>query len=244
MSSVGASIGTAHAGEAAIAVAANFLKPLRTLEAQFEAAGEDDLSIISGSTGQLYAQIINGAPFDVFLAADEERPRMLAEAQWGDPTSRFTYAIGRLALWSRDPDLVGESSLAMLPEIEFRWLAIAEPAVAPYGAAAKQTLERLGAWRAIEPRIVKGQSIAQTFALTETGNAELGLVALSQALTYQGSASYAVVPEELHDPIRQDAILLLRARDNVAAAKFLAFLQTPVAAAIIERYGYLAVDSE
>lgn len=169
---------------------------------------------------------------------------MLAEAQWGDPTSRFTYAIGRLALWSRDPDLVGESSLAMLPEIEFRWLAIAEPAVAPYGAAAKQTLERLGAWRAIEPRIVKGQSIAQTFALTETGNAELGLVALSQALTYQGSASYAVVPEELHDPIRQDAILLLRARDNVAAAKFLAFLQTPVAGAIIERYGYLAVDSE
>jgi molybdate transport system substrate-binding protein len=128
----------------------------------------------------------------------------------------------------------------MLPEIEFRWLAIAEPAVAPYGAAAKQTLERLGSWAAIESRIVRGQSIAQAFALTETGNADLGLIALSQALSYEGGASYAVVPDTLHDQIRQDAILLRHGLGNPVAVKFLAFLKTARAAAIIERYGYIA----
>jgi molybdate transport system substrate-binding protein len=240
LASMGVSMERASADEAAVAVAANFLSALRALETSFEAASQHEISIISGSTGQLYAQIINGAPFDVFLAADEERPRRLADTHWGEPSSQFTYAIGQLALWSRQADLIEKATLARLPELKFRWLAIAEPAVAPYGAAAKQTLERLGVWRSLEPRIVKGQSVAQTFALTETGNAELGLIALSQALTYQGAASYLVIPEDLHDPIRQDAILLSRAHGNDAAREFLEFLRTPAGAAIIERYGYLS----
>lgn len=236
---VGATVlSTARADEATIAVAANFLAPLGALVAEFESATPHRITITSGSTGQLYAQITNGAPFDILLAADQERPRLLAEAGTGDASSVFTYAVGRLALWSRDPDLVDEDTLAGLAGLDFRWLAIAEPDVAPYGAAAKQTLENLGVWASLGPRIVKGQNIAQTFAMVETGNAELGLVALSQALAYEKPASYAVVPSSLHDPIRQDAILLRRAVENPAAVGFLDFIQTAPAREILDRYGY------
>lgn len=228
----------ARAEEATVAVAANFLAPLDALVAEFETATPHRITVTSGSTGQLYAQIVNGAPFDILLAADRERPRLLAEAGAGDASSVFTYAVGRLALWSRDPDLVGEDTLTGLAGLDFRWLAIAEPELAPYGAAAKQTLENLGAWAPLASRIVKGQNIAQTFAMVETGNADLGLVALSQALAYDKPASYAVVPASLHDPIRQDAILLQRALENAAAVAFLEFMQTAQAREILERYGY------
>ena len=228
----------AGADEVTIAVAANFRGVLETLAAEFENATAHAVTITSGSTGQLYAQIVNGAPFDILLAADRERPRLLAEAGLGEPSSVFTYAVGRLTLWSRDPELVDGQTLARLTEIPFRWFAIAEPEVAPYGAAAKEALENLGAWQAIERRLVRGQNIAQAFAMIETQNAELGLVALSQALAYEGTSSYEVVPSELHEPIRQDTILLQRAVDNAAARAFLDFMRTPEAGEILERNGY------
>jgi molybdate transport system substrate-binding protein len=228
----------ARAEEVTIAVAANFRGALETLAAEFEDATGHRVTITSGSTGQLYAQIVNGAPFDILLAADRERPRLLAEAGLGEPSSVFSYAVGRLALWSRDPGLVDAQTLSSLGEIPFRWFAIAEPDVAPYGAAAKQALERLGAWESIEPRLVRGLNIAQAFAMIETRNAELGLVALSQALAYEGTSSYEIVPSALHDPIRQDAIALRRAADNTAASAFLDFIRTSEAGDVLQAYGY------
>jgi molybdate transport system substrate-binding protein len=228
-----------EAAEVQVAVAANFLAPARALEVEFERTTGHALVMIAGSTGQLYAQIVNGAPFDILLAADQERPRLLAEQGAGVPASIFTYAVGRLALWSREPDRVDEALLANLGTADFRWLAIANPELAPYGAAAEQTLEALGLWDAIQQRLVRGQSIAQTFALVETRNAELGFVALSQALAYEGEASYAVVPEALHAPIRQDAILLERGSDNPAARAFIEFVASDEAALIVERFGYV-----
>jgi molybdate transport system substrate-binding protein len=235
---LGAWAGAADADRATIAVAANFLNPLDAIKAEFEAGTVHELVVVSGSTGQLYAQITNGAPFDVLLAADAERPARLAEESWGDPTSIFTYARGRVALWSRRPELVDASTLERLGAIEFRWLAIANPELAPYGMAARHVLESLGLWEALQPRIVRGQSIATAFAMAETGNAEIGLVALSQALAYAKASSHAVVPERLHEPIRQDAILLGRAADNKAAREFMTFLRGAAAGEIIERYGY------
>jgi molybdate transport system substrate-binding protein len=227
-----------RADEVLVAVAANFLAPIEEIATAFETASGHSVAISSGSTGQLYAQIVNGAPFDVFLSADAERPALLAGAGQGEPQSVFTYAVGQLALWSRDPELVDPATLERLGELEFRWLAIAEPGVAPYGKAARETLESLGLWATLEPRLVRGQSIAQTFAMAATGNAELAFVALSQALTYEGEASYAIVPQGRFTPIRQDAILLERAADKPAARELVAFLRGPAAVAIIERYGY------
>lgn len=228
----------ARADEVTIAVAANFRGALEALESAFESATPHRVTIVSGSTGQLYAQIVNGAPFDILLAADQERPRLLAENGIGNASTLFTYAVGRLVLWSRDAGLVEADTLTRLDEISFRWLAIAEPEVAPYGAAAKQVLENLGVWTAVQSRLVKGQNIAQTFAMIETRNAELGLVALSQVLAYGSVASYAIVPPELYEPIRQDAILLGSADHNPAAVGFLEFIRTAQAREIIQRYGY------
>lgn len=231
----------AQAEDLTVAVAANFLIPLRALETDFEASTGYQIAVTSGSTGQLYAQIVNGAPYDILLAADQERPRLLAERGLGDPESVFTYAVGQLALWSADSDRVRDETVQSLLEIEFRWFAIPEPNVAPYGAAARQALESLGAWSSLEPKIVKGQNVAQTFAMIATGNAELGLIALSQALAYDGTASFRIVPAALHKPIRQDAILLEGASENTAAREFLEFLKTTGAAETMERHGYAAL---
>ncbi len=179
----------------------------------------------------------------MFLAADRERPRRLAEQGLGVAASVFTYATGRLALWSRDPQRIGEESLATLADADFRWLAMAEPAVAPYGAAARQALENLGAWAAVERRIVTGQNVAQAFAMAQTGNAELGLVALTYAMAYEGGGSYVVVPSEWHDPIRQDAVLLRRGAGKQAALDFVEWLRSPEAAAIVTSFGYGAPAS-
>lgn len=238
-----AAVPQARADEVTIAVAANFLGVLETLAGEFEDATLHQVTITSGSTGQLYAQLVNGASFDILLAADAERPRLLAEAGLGDPSSVFTYAVGRLALWSRDRGLVDGQTLTRLAEIEFRWFAIAEPEVAPYGAAARQALENVGAWESIGPRLVRGLNIAQSFAMIETENADLGLVALSQALAYGGPSSYVTVPAELHEPIRQDAILMQRAADNAAAREFLDFIRTPEAVAVLEQNGYAPSDA-
>ena len=221
-----------------IAVSANFLPPAQLLEAGFEAESGHDVTLVSGSSGQLTTQILNGAPFDVLLAADQERPRILAARGVADSSSQFTYAIGRLALWSADPERIGEGTLEGLADTEIRWLAIAEPETAPYGSAARQVLEQLAVADVLESRLVRGQNIAQTFALAETGNADIGFIALSQALGYAGAASYVVVPADLHEPIRQDAILLARAQQNAAARAFLEYLRSPKAIAAIENAGY------
>ena len=234
----------ARASDATVAVAANFLLPLRDLEQAFEAVSTHRIDVVSGSTGQLYAQILNGAPFDVMLAADRARPALLAESDFGDAASVFTYAVGRLALWSSQPGLIDDSTLGRLDRMSFRWLAIANPGLAPYGLAARQALEALGVWAAIEPRIVQGQNIGQTFAMVESGAAELGFVALSQAKDYAGTSSYVMVPAALHEPIRQDAIVLSHGADNTAAREFVDFVRSDAAQAIIERHGYSVPSAE
>jgi molybdate transport system substrate-binding protein len=228
----------ASADSATVAVAANFLGPLELLQQEFEANGEHTLVLASGSTGQLYTQVTNGAPFDVFLSADEEHVNRLLDAGLAAAGTRFTYAIGKLALFTRNVQKFRPLDLKTLERADFRWLAIAHPDLAPYGLAARQTLTALGLWDALQPRIVRGQSIAQTFAMAETRNADLALVAQSQVLAYSGVAASYEVPAELHDALRQDAVLLVRAEHNAAARAFLAFLASDNAARIIESQGY------
>ena len=228
----------ARAELATVAVAANFLVPMQAIAAAFEDETGHELVLVPGSTGQLYAQILNGAPFDVFLAADAERPALLADDGLAVVGSRFTYARGRLVLWSADPGALDDRGIERLADGDFRHLAIASPELAPYGAAARQVLERLGLWEAYRPRIAVGQSIGQAFAMAATGNAELGLVALSQALAWDDPASYVTVPPELHEPIEQDAVLLGRGADNAAAIALVEFLQSAETRRIVRDAGY------
>ena len=233
------SLTPAHAGQAHIAVAANFTATLNALVKQFEAGSEHRILISSGSTGKLYAQIKNGAPFDILLAADSERPQLLEQEKLAVPGSRFTYAAGRLVLWSLQAALVDQQGAA-LTQMRFKHLAIANPKTAPYGVAAREALEKMGLWQQVQPRLVQGEDIGQTFQFVASGNAELGLVALAQAKSAQQGA-YWVVPPAYYQPIAQQAVLLEKARDNAAARDFLAFLKTPAAGLIIERFGYARI---
>jgi molybdate transport system substrate-binding protein len=223
---------------ATIAVAANFLAPLETLEDLFEGETGHELVLVAASTGQLYSQIANGAPFDVLLSADEATVTRLIDEGRGDASTRFTYATGKLVLWTRAVDRFSPLDLEVLRRSDFRWLAIANPELAPYGLAAQQTLESLGLWQPLQSRIVRGQNIAQTFAMAETANAELALVALSQALAYDGRAAHVPVPAELYAPLHQDAVLLTRAADNGAARAFVNWLDGHLAADVIAGFGY------
>ena len=228
----------ALAESATVAVAANFVPALEELQESFERGREHRLTIVSGSTGQLYAQVTNGAPFDVFLSADREHAQMLAAAGLGDGSTRFTYAIGKLALFTRDTEKFRPLDLDTLRRDDFRWLAIGNPELAPYGLAAQQVLIKLGLWETLRPRIVRGENIAQTFAMAETRNADLAFVALSQVIAYREPAAHFEVPADLHEPISQDAILLARGSSNRAARELLAFLRTADAARTIEGFGY------
>lgn len=232
--------GPAPAGEAVVAVAANFSEVVERLVADFEADSGHSVIVVVGSTGKLYAQIAKAAPFDVFLAADRARPAKLEEEHATVEGSRFTYATGRLALWSRDPGRVGDDGAAVLRAGEFRLLAIANPALAPYGEAARQTLRSLDLWDALQDKVVMGETVGQAHALVASGNAELGFVALSYVLSKRNETpgSRWEVPAELHAPIRQDAVLLLRAADNPAARGFLDFLRSAEARRVIASYGY------
>lgn len=232
--------GPIDSSDVTIAVAASFRATLEALERDFEAKSDHDVSIASGSTGQLYAQIRNGAPYDLFLSADQQRPRRLVDEGLGDPASVYTYATGRLAIWSADPDLVNDMTLARLGDLEFRAFSIAEPDVAPYGTAAREVLRNLGVWEAVQARVVTGQNVAQAFAHLNTRNAELGLIALSQAESFDGVSSWRAVPEHLHEPIRQDAVLLNRSANPEAAAAFLDYLKSDAAAGIIRDHGFEA----
>ena len=232
--------GPAAGEEAVVAVAANFSEVVERLEADFERDSGHRLTFVAGSTGKLYAQIAHGAPFDAFLSADQERPERLEKERLAVAGSRFTYAVGRLTLWSREPGRVGRDGAATLRPGEFRRLAIANPALAPYGAAAKETLEKLGIWERFADRIVMGETIGQAHALVASGNAELGFVALSSVLSprHETKGSRWDVPPRLHAPIRQDAVLLARGAGNSAARGFLDFLRSEKAKAVIATYGY------
>lgn len=226
--------------EALVAVAANFSEVMERLEADFERDSGHRLELVIGSTGKLYAQITHGAPFDVLLAADQKRPELLESEGRAVAGSRFTYAAGRLTLWSPEEGRVDADGEATLRAGAFRSLALANPELAPYGAAAKETLEHLGLWETLAPKIVQGQNIGQAHALVASGNADLGFVALSYVLSPRNDrrGSRWDVPAGLYTLIRQDAVLLSRAADNPAARALLAFLQSEDVRALIESYGY------
>lgn len=223
-----------------VATASNFRTTLNTIAPEFEARTGHSLVMASGSTGQLYAQILNGAPFDVFLAADQDRPEMLAARPQAVADSRFTYAIGRLALIARSDTLLRADASATLAQAGISKLAIANPAVAPYGVASEQVLNALGIDDDHFATIVLGENVAQVMTMVRTGNADLGLVALSLATfrSAAGNPPYVAVPGELHDPVRQDAVLLSHGADNPAAQAFVAFLKSPEGRRIIEAAGY------
>lgn len=228
-----------HAAEVQVAVAANFAGPMKALAADFEKATGHKAVLSSGSTGKFYAQIRSGAPFDVFLAADDETPARLDTEGATVPGSRFTYATGKLVLWSARPDLV-DAKGEVLRNGQFAHIALAAPRLAPYGAAAVETMTRLGVLARLEPKFVQGESIGQAFGFVSTGNAQLGFVALSQVWENgklkRGSAW--IVPAELHSPIRQDAVLLARGKDHAAAVALVAFLKSDAAKAVIRSFGY------
>ena len=227
----------ACADEVRVAVAANFAPVLAQLAAPFTEASGHHLRVSSGSSGKLYAQISHGAPFDVLLSADAERPRRLEADGQVVAGSRFTYARGRLVLWSAKPGVVDNRG-EVLRRGTFRRLAIANPRIAPYGAAAQDVLEGLRLWHAVQGRLVQGEDIGQTFQFVYTGNAELGFVAWSQIKARGESGSFWLVPEALHRPIEQQAVLLTGAADNAAARAFLEFLCGPRAREIIAAAGY------
>jgi len=230
---------SANADEVQVAVAANFTAPIQAIAADFEKDTGHKLVAAYGATGQFYTQIKNGAPFEVFLSADDTTPQKL-EAE-GDTVkgSRFTYAVGTLALWSAKEGYVDDKG-AVLKTNAYQHLSIANPKAAPYGLAATQVLAKLDLTDATKAKIVEGQSITQAYQFISTGNAELGFVALSQIykdgkLT---SGSAWIVPADLHDPIKQDAVILNKGKDNAAAKALIEYLKGPKAAAVIKSYGY------
>ena len=231
--------GGARAGDVSVAVAANFAAPMQAIAAVLEKTTGHKASIVSGATGRFYAQISHGAPFDVFLAADDETPAKLEKEGLAVAGSRFTYARGQLVLWSANPVLV-DSRGQVLASGDFRKIAIAQPKVAPYGAAAMQVLTRLGHSERLAPRLVLGESLGQTFSFVATSNAELGFVALSQVLEggQMKSGSAWTVPHALYDPIVQDAVLLKRGQNNAAAAALMTLLKSDRIKALIRSYGY------
>lgn len=223
----------AHAESTRVAVAANFTTVAEQLAPLFEAATGHGVTYSFGATGQLYAQITQGAPFDVLLAADNERPARAVEEGRGVAGTVFTYAIGRLALYSTSLDLAdGE---AVLRAGEFEHIAISDPQTAPYGRAAMETVAALGLTAAITPRLVTAENISQALQFVETGNAELGFVALSQVA---GKTAAWIVPPGYHQPIRQDAVLLTAGQLNPAAIAFIDFLRSDAAVDVIEAAGY------
>ena len=228
-----------QAAEVSVAVASNFTVALDQIISKFELASGHHVLVSSGSTGKLYAQINHGAPFDVFLSADSERPQRMELEKLAVNGSRFTYAAGRLVLWSPKAGMV-DAGGQVLRQGTFQHLAIANPKTAPYGAAARDVLENLDLLKALQTRLVQGEDIGQTFQFVASGNAELGFVSLAQvkaaAPNYQGS--YWLVPQTLHRPILQQAVLLEKGRNNLAARDFLVFLKGSAARAIIEHNGY------
>ncbi|MGE5153563.1 MAG: molybdate ABC transporter substrate-binding protein [Bdellovibrio bacteriovorus] len=234
-----APVGSARSAEVQVAVAANFTAPAKRIATDFEQETGHKALLSFGATGKFYAQIKNGAPFEVLLSADDSTPAKLEEEGAAVRGSRVPYAIGSLVLWSANPGLVDHQG-EVLKKGDFRHLAIANPKTAPYGVAAMQTLEALGLVDAIQPKLVQGENIAQTHQFVVSGNAELGFVALSQVMEdgKLTSGSAWVVPETLHEPIRQDAVLLNAGAGKPAAHAWLDYLKGEKARAVIRAFGY------
>jgi molybdate transport system substrate-binding protein len=229
----------AHAGEVQVAVAANFAAPMEKIAAGFAADTGHKAVVATGSTGKFYTQIKNGAPFEVLLAADDETPKKLEADGLAVAGSSRTYAIGKLALYSTRPGYV-DAQGEVLKKGSFQHLALANPKLAPYGAAAMQTLKALGLEQALAPRIVQGENIAQAWQFVATGSAELGFVALSQISNpaQPAAGSWWIVPASLYTPIRQDAVLLKKGEGQAAAAALLEYLKSDKARALIRSFGY------
>lgn len=230
---------SAIAAEATIAVASNFIQPMNALVEGFEAESTHKLRVVYGSSGRLFAQISNGAPFDAFLSADSVKPAGLIENGYGVPGSQMTYAIGRLALWSNKID-VGVNGKDILLSENFSAIAIANPRLAPYGLAAKQSIESMGLWEQLKRKLVQGENISQTYQFVFTGNADIGFVSYSQlgGGNSGNATNYWLVPSEYHDAITQDSVLLERGADNKAALEFIAYLKSDSASKLIESFGY------
>ena len=227
------------ADEVQVAVAANFTAPMQQIAALFEKDSGHKASLAFGATGKFYAQIANGAPFEILLAADDETPARIEKEGLGVAGSRFTYAVGKLVLWSANADFV-DGAGAVLKTGNFKHLSLANPKAAPYGAAAIEAMTKLGVLAEITPRIVQGENISQAHQFVVSGNAELGFVALSQVYKdgKLSSGSMWSVPANLYQPILQDAVLLAKGRDKPAASALLAYLKGDKARAIIKSYGY------
>jgi len=225
----------ARAAETNVAVAANFTDPSKQIAQAFEAKTGHKAVLSFGATGQFYTQITQGAPFQVFFSADQATPKKLADEGLAAGDTLFTYAVGKLVLFSMNADLVKNEQT--LKDGKFNKIAIANPTAAPYGAAAIETMKAVGVYDALTPKIVQGANINQTFQFVETGNAELGFVALSQVIERSGGSRW-LVTANLYSPIRQDAVLLKTGAGNPAARAFLDFMKGPEAAAVIEKFGY------
>jgi molybdate transport system substrate-binding protein len=227
-----------------VAVASNFASAGGSLAAAFTAETGVKIRLSPGSTGKLYAQILHGAPYDIFLAADEERPLLLEQRGYSVPGSRATYALGSLLLWSRDERLRGKDCYAVLRQGHYDHVALANPETAPYGAAARQFLVAENLWDSVSRRAVYGENISQTLQFVASGNASLGLIAQAQTTTAKLPAATCSwpVPETWHAPIRQQVVLLSRATENPVARRFLEFLKTEKAAEIIRQHGYRVTD--
>ena len=241
VAALGASLfaGLTHAAEVHIAVAANFTAPINEIAAEFEKDSGHKVIAAFGPTGGLYTQIKHGAPFEVFFAADDSTPARLEAEGEILAGSRFTYAIGKLVLWSASAGYV-DAQGEVLRRNEFNHLSIGNPKTAPYGLAATQVLGKLGLIDAVKPKLVEGTNITQAYQFVATGNAELGFVALSQVFKdgqISGGSAW-IVPEDMYEPIRQDAVILNKGKDNPAAAALVDYLKGPKAAAVIKSYGY------
>ncbi len=230
----------AWSNEIHVAVASNFYNPLREIATQFEKETNHQIKVIAGSTGKLYAQIMHGAPFDIFLAADQKRPMMLEKNGNAISGTRFTYAVGKITLWSVFPNAISKNGKSTLRANNFSHIAIANPRTAPYGKAAIQTMQNLGLWKKIQPKVVQGENIGQTFQFVASQNAKLGFVALSQILDPKNKFKGEKwdVPEKLYDPINQDAVILKKGGNNSAVKTLSKYLKSKKAKLIIQKYGY------
>ena len=228
-------------GESAlVAVATNFSEVAQKLAAHFQKETGHKITLTTGSTGKLYAQIVHGAPYDVLLAADHARPKRLEQEGHAIKGSCFTYAQGRLTFWSPDPERINGNGLGAVPQTAIRNIAMAHPTLAPYGTAAREALQALELWDDLRSKIVMGENIGQAYSLVATGNAEAGFVALSYVLSPRNKrlGSRWDIPADLHKPIRQSAVLLRHGANNAAAVGYLAFLRGQAAKDIITGFGY------
>jgi len=231
--------GTACAGEVSVAVAGNFFKPIKELVTEFEAQSGHKVELSVGSTGKLYAQISNGAPFELFFAADQKRPAKLVAQKLATKESQFTYARGQLVLWSKNPNVI-DAHGKRLSSPALKRLAIANPKAAPYGEQAVNALTKLGLYKQLESKIVQGQNIGQTYQYVSSGSVEQGIIAMSQ-VTVNGkitTGSAWIIPSDLYDAIQQDAVLLEKGKNNPVAQQFLDYIKSPAALKIIRSFGY------